>query len=70
MTKTGIVAGTLRALGIGSKAAEFQETKPDAPIGDDALFAVRQMDPDAVRAAGITNGMPLDEVRRRLLALP
>lgn len=34
----------------------------------DAEYAAAAANPDIVRAAGITNGMPAEEVRRRILA--
>lgn len=34
----------------------------------DAEYAAAAVNPDIVRAAGITNGMPAEEVRRRILA--
>ena len=34
----------------------------------EAEYAAAAANPDIVRAAGITNGMPAEEVRRRILA--
>lgn len=53
-----------------AKAA--QAAKPAAQAAEEfseAEYAAAAANPDIVRDAGITNGMPPDEVRRRILAV-
>lgn len=50
------------------KSAQAAQAAQAAEENTDAEYAAAAANPDIVRAAGITNGMPAEEVRRRILA--